>query len=358
MGILDKFYAQDTQGEALRNGLLQAGLGMMMGAHDPRNNGAFAPAMAQGMAGFMGGMSQTKEAALKEEQRKAQLAHQAQLSTLNAAKVKQIEQEMASQNRATQFLSGQIPQTSPVGSPGSVPANQTEVLRQRAEAALATGDPVLIAQATKILNALPPVEKPQKPIFDAKRGIMVDPVTGRASAVLDEQGNPLAAETTIKAPTESQAKDNLFGTRMDASHKLLVDLESRVGGWESTLGTYQPSDWNPLGGLAKAGVNELAAAVSPEAQKVAQAQRDFLNAVLRKESGAAIGKDEFTSGAQQYFPQPGDTPEVIAQKQQNRALAIEGVLASLPGKQSSKQPSKTEPVSSTSKSKYSSLWGD
>lgn len=65
--------------------------------------------------------------------------------------------------------------------------------------------------------------------------------------------------------------------------------------------------------------------VSPEYQQYAQAQRDFVNAVLRRESGAVISDQEFANAAQQYFPQPGDSPEVIAQKRRNRETAIEGM---------------------------------
>tara|TARA_R110000851_G_scaffold96172_1_gene208666 strand:- start:6283 stop:6534 length:252 start_codon:yes stop_codon:yes gene_type:complete len=35
-----------------------------------------------------------------------------------------------------------------------------------------------------------------------------------------------------------------------------------------------------------------------------QAQRNFVNAVLRQESGAAIADSEFASAAKQYFPAP------------------------------------------------------
>ena len=65
-------------------------------------------------------------------------------------------------------------------------------------------------------------------------------------------------------------------------------------------------------------------------QQVEQAQRDFINAVLRRESGAAIADSEFANARQQYFPQPGDSPEVIAQKRKNRDLATAGVLAEVP----------------------------
>lgn len=56
-----------------------------------------------------------------------------------------------------------------------------------------------------------------------------------------------------------------------------------------------------------------------------QAEQNFVNATLRRESGAAISKDEFTKAESQYFPRPGDTPAVLAQKQANRRQAIESM---------------------------------
>lgn len=65
---------------------------------------------------------------------------------------------------------------------------------------------------------------------------------------------------------------------------------------------------------------------SKERQMADQAQRDFVNAILRRESGAVISPSEFENASKQYFPQPGDTPQVIEQKRQNRAMAIQGVV--------------------------------
>jgi hypothetical protein len=64
---------------------------------------------------------------------------------------------------------------------------------------------------------------------------------------------------------------------------------------------------------------------SVEYQKYEQAKRDFVNAQLRRESGAAISQGEFTSAEKQYFPIPGDSPEVIKQKSANRRAAVEAM---------------------------------
>lgn len=65
---------------------------------------------------------------------------------------------------------------------------------------------------------------------------------------------------------------------------------------------------------------------TPEFQQYQQARNDFINAQLRRESGAAIAPSEYSNADKQYFPQPGDGPEVLAQKARNRQLAVEGMV--------------------------------
>jgi hypothetical protein len=65
--------------------------------------------------------------------------------------------------------------------------------------------------------------------------------------------------------------------------------------------------------------------LSSEQQKVEQAKREFINAQLRRESGANISPGEFDSANLQYFPQPGDKPDVLEQKARSRALAIKNM---------------------------------
>lgn len=128
-----------------------------------------------------------------------------------------------------------------------------------------------------------------------------------------------------KPLNDTQAKALLFGTRMNAADKLLGGLAAQ-GTTTSVPGTN-------VGYGVGAVVSALA---GDKQQQLNQAKRDFLNAVLRRESGAAIGASEFDSGDKQYFPQPGDGPGVIVQKAQNRQLAIQGILAEVPEGQRNK----------------------
>lgn len=64
---------------------------------------------------------------------------------------------------------------------------------------------------------------------------------------------------------------------------------------------------------------------SAEFQKYDQASRNFINAVLRRESGAAIAESEFESARKQYLPQPGDATETLQLKESNRKLIFENL---------------------------------
>lgn len=129
-----------------------------------------------------------------------------------------------------------------------------------------------------------------------------------------------------KPLTEGQAKANLFGKRMQAAEEVI----SRIGTDYSptAINAKMAAEDMPLvGGLAGMAGNAM---LSDNSQAVEQAQRDFINAVLRRESGAVIAESEFRNARKQYFPQPGDGEALIKQKAANRATAIEGMFDELP----------------------------
>lgn len=66
-------------------------------------------------------------------------------------------------------------------------------------------------------------------------------------------------------------------------------------------------------------------AQSQENQVYRQLQRQFTEARLRKESGAAIPTAEYTQDAQTYFAQVGDTPETLARKKAARDKVLESL---------------------------------
>lgn len=123
-----------------------------------------------------------------------------------------------------------------------------------------------------------------------------------------------------KAPTEFQGKSASYGLRATEADKILNNLGTNYN--PAAINSKNTvSNWPLIGGIAGAATNY---ALSDNDQIAEQAQRDFINATLRQESGAAIGKDEFDNARKQYFPQPGDSKAVIANKAANRQLVIQG----------------------------------
>lgn len=141
-----------------------------------------------------------------------------------------------------------------------------------------------------------------------------------------------------KPPTEGQAKALMFGSRMQVADEVLAELDK--AGERQPGRIKQAVETVPIiGGALGMGVNALPPALggpNDMQQQVEQAQRDFINAVLRRESGAAIADSEFRNAQRQYFAQPGDSPAVRRQKAANRQTAIAGFKAEF-GEQSMPQ---------------------
>ena len=105
-------------------------------------------------------------------------------------------------------------------------------------------------------------------------------------------------------PTEGESKAYGFANRMDASERILSRIDGVGADPVETVRSF-------FGNMAS----------TPMRRQYEQAQRDFINAVLRRESGAVINDDEFANARAQYFPQVGDDPQTMAQKRANRNTA-------------------------------------
>jgi hypothetical protein len=135
----------------------------------------------------------------------------------------------------------------------------------------------------------------------------------RFAAGLGSDGKPL------KPLTEGQAKAVAFASRMEASNNTIADLAKK--GVNASV----PGSRAPLG------IGDVISAVQPaDRQMLDQAKRDFINAILRRESGAVISDAEFANAERQYFPQLGDAKQVMEQKARNRRIAIDGMRADVP----------------------------
>ncbi len=161
-------------------------------------------------------------------------------------------------------------------------------------------------------------------VFSQLSGSSDTPISGRFSDILKPisqraiNSNPL--DINQSDLTDSGKLTYNYGTRMYQSGNIISKLENNIGkkGLLDSIG--QAAEEKMAGGTLTGRF------VSPEFQQFDQAQRDFLNAVLRKESGAVISDQEFDNAKKQYFPVPGDDQKTIEQKRRNRELATRNFL--------------------------------
>lgn len=107
-----------------------------------------------------------------------------------------------------------------------------------------------------------------------------------------------------KAQTVAQSTANGYADRLLSASRIFDQIEGNFTG-NLAYGNFLP--------------NQLQ---SPERQQFEQAKRNFINAVLRRESGASILPSEYASAEQQYFAQPGDDAATLKQKTENRNTVI------------------------------------
>ena len=112
--------------------------------------------------------------------------------------------------------------------------------------------------------------------------------------------------------TESQSKDNVFSTRARGA---LEVLEPRAGALTSR--TERAAEYDPTG-FARG-------FQSDDFQVAKNAGDEFLQAILRKDTGAAITEPEQRLYGTTYLPQPGDKPAVLEAKRAARQRAVAAI---------------------------------
>jgi hypothetical protein len=122
------------------------------------------------------------------------------------------------------------------------------------------------------------------------------------------------ADAATGKKTEVQGSAEQFANRLELAERNFQGLEGEVKGASGVAQTV-------AGRVPVVG----SFAQTPNFQKMEQAKSQFITALLRKESGAAIGREEFNRYDKEFFPQPGDAPEVVTQKAQARQVAIEAM---------------------------------
>jgi len=131
-----------------------------------------------------------------------------------------------------------------------------------------------------------------------------------------------ASNMTLKMPSETQLIAAGFADRMGNAQKIVTDLEpkAKVGTIES-ITSYIPL----IGKEIPQNIPSNIGGLSDERRQYLQAANNWIRANLRKESGAAIGADEWSAEYQNYFPQSGDDKDTIAQKAIFREIATKNM---------------------------------
>lgn len=145
----------------------------------------------------------------------------------------------------------------------------------------------------------------------------IDKATAQSGGITVAPDGTVTIGGQLGKLTEGQSKDVNYYIRGKAA------LDT-VAQYEGALSSLKDST---LSGLP--GGNYV---VSSDFQQGQQAGREFLAAILRKDTGAAITNQEFEIYGPMFLPQPGDGPEVLEQKRTARARAIEAIRVGLGAK--------------------------
>lgn len=144
-----------------------------------------------------------------------------------------------------------------------------------------------------------------------QKGYMVQTADGpQFVPVGSPKANTERAEFNVSQASAAGYADRMIAADQTLDNPALTTAQTDAGNYALTAATFGAGNFF----------------TSEEWQQADQAQRDFINAILRRESGAVISESEFANARKQYFPQPGDSEAVIAQKAANRKNAINGVV--------------------------------
>jgi hypothetical protein len=158
--------------------------------------------------------------------------------------------------------------------------------------------------------------------FLARQTSQAERAEARASAAADRE----LRKTEGRKPTEAEQKAAGFSQRMELSNQLITDLENKLIAQGQEPNIMLPTATSQaIGSIPLVGNFARTKITSTEQQQYRQAQENWVRANLRKESGAVIGADEMEAEIRTYFPQPGELPEVIAQKNIARQVTQEAM---------------------------------
>ena len=150
---------------------------------------------------------------------------------------------------------------------------------------------------------------PVKPLEVSAGASLIDPNTGKIISTAPK--TETSGVPVVKPPTAAQQTAAGFATRLIEANNNLKSFESKISSMSVPEYAYQsrlPSGFQ-----------------SDTFQSFDQAARNFINAALRPESGAAISESEFDNAYRQYIPRAGDNAVTLQQKAVNRQMKIDSL---------------------------------
>jgi hypothetical protein len=220
---------------------------------------------------------------------------------------------------------------------GGIPGSRTELFNKSLEADITPEK--RSAEYTRLVDA---GYTPGTPAFNQqmqkfiRKDTYIAPVTGPApgapqsylvdgkpffgtpqdALALSRQGKIVTTPKTDKPENQFQASSAGFADRMITANKYLTDPAVIAAATSQAQ-------------MRRGNVPVIGNYLTSDAKKsLDQAKLSFVNAKLRQESGATIGDSEFVKADLQYFPQPGDGPEQLKQKEIERNIVINGMVRS------------------------------
>lgn len=207
--------------------------------------------------------------------------------------------------------------------------------RQIKEQAVASGIPALEQQAKRIelqgkLAANELLGKLQDPNLSADERTAYE----RQYLLTTNPGAYAKAQATVGRNTkltEQQSKDLVYFNRgNEANAQLAQQGDALTGRASGERGAVRGVVDSMIRGTPLVGDSSVAnTLVSAERQQAEQSGRELLASILRKDTGAAITKNEFQIYGRMYLPQPGDSDEVLNQKAEARTRALESIRGGL-----------------------------
>ncbi len=189
-----------------------------------------------------------------------------------------------------------------------------------------------------LIGSLPKGAAPTAPSFTmTETGQILNTKTGQLRTPTDEQGRPIIIDQSAKATEGERLSSGFYARMADSTNTLSKPLTGPDG--KPVLRNGKPVILDQVaskpemfaeivGGLVPnwLGGEELQnAATTSLRQQYEQAQRNWITANLRKESGANIPDPELRNEIKKWFPVVGDSEAVIEQKRKARKVAEESM---------------------------------